>query len=102
MTPIAIQIQGATAILPTNETDVHDRCERAQRVLSDALCEAPDETTVIWGNAAEWPPGPWDEGYWEPIDYLGVEGEDLDIAWLLDMEERDDIERELGITARWV
>ncbi len=69
--------------------------------LADALAECPEPGETIYSSAAEWPP--WcDADYWEPIDFGGIPGEDLDIAWLLDMEERDEIERELGITARWV
>ncbi len=41
--------------------------------LSDALAELPEPGEEIYNSAAEWPPGPWDEGYWEPIDYLGVD-----------------------------
>ncbi len=70
--------------------------------LADALAELPEPGETIYSSAAEWPPGPWDDGYWEPIDFGGIPGEDLDIAWLLDMEERDEIERELGINGRFI
>ncbi len=74
--------------------------------LADALAECPEPGEEIYSSAAEWPPGPWDDGYWEPIDYLGVEGEDVEIFIPSEADcdalERITYERRFGVNARFV
>ncbi len=73
--------------------------------LADALAECPEPGEEIYSSAVEWPP--WcDAAYWEPIDYLGVEGEDLEVFVPSEADcdalERLTYQRRYGCNSRWV